>query len=92
MSSGSADVVVGNSGTAGGLMGADVGLSPSTVTRGTAAGGVVGVVVFFLNKCGGAVFLERLVVVVVVVVLEVVAVLVVVGMISGVSEGIEGSS
>lgn len=47
----------------------------------------MGEVVFFLNKCGGAVFLGRLVVVVVVVV-----VIVVVGMMSGVSEEIEGSS
>lgn len=45
----------------------------------------MGEVVFFLNKCGGAVFLGRLVVVVVVVI-------VVVGMMSGVSEEIEGSS
>lgn len=45
----------------------------------------MGEVVFLLNKCGGAVFLGRLVVVVVVVV-------VVVGMMSGASEEIEGSS
>lgn len=65
---------------------------------GTVAGDIVGVVVFLLNKCGGAVFLGRLVVMVVVVVIVAVVVLIVVvvvvgaGMISGVSEGIEGSS
>lgn len=96
----SADVM-GNSGTA------DIricnGNGPSTVTMGTVAEGSLVVVVFFLNRYAGAVFLGRLVVVVelvvvvvvvvvLVVVKEVVVVVLVVGMISGDSDGTEGSS
>lgn len=72
MSSGSAVAVVRDSGTVDVQTGAGARLS--TVTTETVAGGFV--VVFFLNKCGGAVFRGRLVEVVVVVVVVIIVVVV----------------